>query len=71
MRLSSNGQQYSTSHGVFTFVGAHSVHGVSPSSGSVNGGTIVSVDGMGFLQSSLLRLQVWGIASTCKVCEQL
>ena len=54
VRLSSNGQQYSTSHGVFTYVGVHSVHAVSPSSGSINGGTTVAVEGVGFLESSLL-----------------
>ena len=54
LRLSANGQQYSTDHGDFTYTHVHSVHALSPSSGPVRGGTLLLVEGEGFLDVETL-----------------
>ena len=54
MRVSSNGVDYSASNATYEYVDAHHVHDVLPRSGSVNGGTLLNVSGIGFKNTSAL-----------------
>ena len=54
VRVSSNGVDYSASNATYEYVDAHHVHDVLPRSGSVNGGTLLSVSGTGFKNTSVL-----------------
>ena len=45
---------YSASNATYEYVDAHHVHDVLPRSGSVNGGTLLNVSGIGFKNTSAL-----------------
>ena len=62
VRLSTNGQQFVTAPTPYTFHATAAVLALAPTSGSINGGTLVVVNGVGFVDSSLLRCRFGGAA---------